>query len=334
VLPIAIDVMSGDRGPGERIAGVVQALLADPQLSVLLTGQPDEINTHLRAHPEGLRQRIGAVAASQVIAMDTPPRVAIRGGRDSSMRVAINLVGEGRAAACVSAGNTGALTAMAHYVLKTVAQVERAAIVSAIPSEAGHTLMLDLGANTRASEIQLLQFATMGAVVARELSGIGAPRVGLLNIGEEDIKGHDTVRAAHALLQHSPLNYIGFVEGDHIFSDRVDVVVTDGFTGNVALKTMEGLARMVSARTRREFATGFSNRLAAWLARPSLRRLAQGLDPRRYNGACMVGLGGVVVKSHGRADATAFARAVELAATLGRGNLCAQVAQAFVSQGR
>jgi len=330
VLPIAIDVMSGDRGPGERIAGVVQAVRADPGLSVLLIGRPDEIKPHLQGLPEAIRQRIDAVAASQVIAMDTPPRAAIRGGRDSSMRVAINLVGERRAAACVSAGNTGALTAMAHYVLKTVAQIERAAIVSAIPSEAGHTLMLDLGANTGASEVQLLQFATMGAVVARELSGIAAPRIGLLNIGEEAIKGHDTVRAAHALLQQSPLNYIGFVEGDDIFSDRVDVVVTDGFTGNVALKTMEGLARMVSTRTRREFAAGFANRLAAWLARPSLRRLAQGLDPRRYNGACMVGLGGVVVKSHGQADATAFARAVELAATLGRGNLCAQVAQAFV----
>jgi phosphate acyltransferase len=330
VLPIAIDVMSGDRGPGERIAGVVQALRADPGLSVLLTGRAAEIKPHLQGLPETLRERIGVVAASQVIAMDTPPRAAIRGGRDSSMRVAINLVGERRAAACVSAGNTGALTAMAHYVLKTVAQIERAAIVSAIPAEVGHTLMLDLGANARASEVQLLQFATMGAVVARELSGIPAPRIGLLNIGEEDIKGNDTVRAAHALLQQAPLNYIGFVEGDDIFSDRVDVVVTDGFTGNVALKTMEGLARMVSARTRREFAAGFGNRLAAWLARPSLRRLAQGLDPRRYNGACMVGLGGVVVKSHGRADATAFARAVELAATLGRGNLCAQVAQAFV----
>jgi glycerol-3-phosphate acyltransferase PlsX len=330
VLPLAIDVMSGDRGPGERIAGVVQAVRADPALSVLLIGRPDEIKPHLQGLPEPMRQRIGAVAASQVIAMDTPPRAAIRGGRDSSMRVAINLVGERRAAACVSAGNTGALTAMAHYVLKTVAHIERAAIVSAIPSEAGHTLMLDLGANTGASDVQLLQFATMGAVVARELSGIAAPRIGLLNIGEEAIKGHDTVRAAHALLQQSPLNYIGFVEGDDIFSDRVDVVVTDGFTGNVALKTMEGLARMVSTRTRPEFAAGFGNRLAAWLARPSLRRLAQGLDPRRYNGACMVGLAGIVVKSHGQADATAFARAVELAATLGRGNLCAQVAQAFV----
>jgi glycerol-3-phosphate acyltransferase PlsX len=326
--------MSGDRGPSERLAGVAQALQADPALAVLLTGQADVLEPQLRTVPPTLRRRISVVPASQVIAMDTPPRSAIRGGRDSSMRVAINLVGEGRAAACVSAGNTGALTAMAHYVLKTVAQVERAAIISAIPSAAGHTLMLDLGANTRASEIQLLQFATMGTVVARELSGITAPRIGLLNIGEEDIKGHDTVRAAHALLLQSPLNYIGFVEGDHIFSDRVDVVVTDGFTGNVALKTMEGLARMVSARTRREFASGVANRLAAWLARPSLRRLAQGLDPRRYNGACMVGLGGVVVKSHGQADATAFARAVELAARLGRGNLCAQVAQAFVSQGR
>ena len=326
--------MSGDRGPGERIAGVAQALRADPELSVLLTGPAHELDPQLQNLPLLLRRRVGAVPASQVIAMDTPPRAAIRGGRDSSMRVAINLVAQGRAVACVSAGNTGALTAMGHYVLKTAAQVERPAIVSAIPSAAGHTLMLDLGANTQASEVQLLQFATMGAVVARELSGISAPRIGLLNIGEEDIKGHETVRAAHTLLLQSPLNYIGFVEGDHIFCDRVDVVVTDGFTGNVALKTMEGLARMVAARTRREFATGFGNRLAAWLARPSLRRLAQGLDPRRYNGACMVGLGGIVVKSHGQADATAFAQAVQLAATLGRGNLCEQVAQAFVSQGR
>lgn len=326
--------MSGDRGPEERLAGVVQALRADPLLAVLLIGQSGPIEAPLRTLPQALRRRMQLVAASQVVAMDSPPRVAIRSGRDSSMRVALNLVAEGRAAACVSAGNTGALTAMAHYVLKMVANVERPAMVSAIPSEAGQTLMLDLGANTRASDIQLLQFATLGAVVARELSGITAPRVGLLNIGEEDIKGHDTVRAAHTRLLQSGLNYIGFVEGDHIFSDRVDVVVTDGFTGNVALKTMEGLARMIGTRTRREFATGAGNRLAALLARPSLRRLAQGLDPRRYNGACMVGLGGVVVKSHGQADATAFARAVELAATLGRGKLCAQVAQAFDSQGR
>jgi phosphate acyltransferase len=329
VLPIAIDVMSGDRGPGERLAGVAQALQADPELSVLLTGQPEQIATGLTDLPQTLRRRIEFVAASQVIAMDAAPRAAIRGGRDSSMRVAVNLVADGRAGACVSAGNTGALHAMAHFVLKTVARVERAAIVSPIPSEAGHTLMLDLGANTHASALQLTQFATMGGVVARELSGITNPRIGLLNVGEEDIKGHDTVREAHAMLQRSALNYIGFVEGDDIFSGCVDVVVTDGFTGNIALKTMEGLARMVSARSRREFAAGLGNRVAAWLARRSLRRLAQGLDPRRYNGACMVGLGGVVVKSHGHADAMAFGRAVELAATLGRGNLCAQIAQAI-----
>jgi len=321
--------MSGDRATGERLDGVVQALHADPQLAVLLTGQPDQIEPHFEHLPRTLRRRIECVAASQVIAMDAAPRAAIRGGRDSSMRVAVNLVGDGRAAACVSAGNTGALHAMAHYVLKTVAEVERAAIVSPIPSESGHTLMLDLGANTHASARQLSQFAVMGCVVARELSAIAQPRVGLLNVGEEEIKGHDTVREAHALLQRSKLNYIGFVEGDDIFSGSVDVVVTDGFTGNVALKTMEGLARMLAARTRREFAAGSGNRLAAWLARRSLRRLAQGLDPRRYNGACMVGLGGVVVKSHGHADAMAFARAVELAATLGRGDLCAQVARAI-----
>jgi glycerol-3-phosphate acyltransferase PlsX len=330
VLPIAIDVMSGDREAGERLAGVVQALRADPDLAVLLAGRPAELTAHLEPLPAALRARIECVAASQVIAMDTPPRTAIRGGRDSSMRVAVNLVAAGRASACVSAGNTGALTAMAHYVLKMIAQVERPAIASAIPSETGHTLMLDLGANTRATALQLLQFAIMGGVVARGLSRVAMPRIGLLNIGEEDIKGHETVREAHALLLQSSLNYVGFVEGDDIFSGRVDVVVTDGFTGNVALKTMEGLARMVASRTRQEFADGWGNRIAAWLARPSLRRLAHGLDPRRYNGACMVGLGGVVVKSHGRADATAFARAVALAATLGRGNLCAQIAQAFV----
>jgi len=326
--------MSGDGSPGERLAGVVRALSSDPQLTVLLTGDPAGIEPSLQALAPHLRQRIQCMPASQVIAMDTPPRVAIRAGRDSSMRIAVDLVAAARAAACVSAGNTGALHAMAHYVLKCVPGVERAAILSAVPAAGGQTLMLDLGANTQATATQLLQFAIMGSVAAREWSGIAAPRVGLLNVGAEDIKGNETVREAHALLSQSPLHYIGFVEGDDIFSDRVDVVVTDGFTGNVALKTMEGLARMVAERARGEFRSGFGNHLAAWLSRRALRRLGQGLDPRRYNGACMVGLGGLVVKSHGQADATAFARAVELAATLGRGNLCARVAQAFDSQGR
>jgi len=328
-LSIAVDVMSGDRPPHERLSGTLRVLHGDSDLQVLLVGSPELIDAQLQALPPAFRERVQSVAASQVIAMDESPRTAVRRGRDSSMRVAVNLVKEGRAAACVSAGNTGALTAISHFVLKTVAHVERAAIMSAIPSARGHAHMLDLGANTHATPLQLTQFARMGSIVARDLYGLERPRVGLLNIGEEDIKGHEIVQAAHALLAREPLEYVGFVEGDAIFSGEVDVVVTDGFTGNVALKTMEGLARLIAARARKEFQASAHATLAGWVARPVLRRLAATLDPRQYNGACMVGLQGVVVKSHGRADATAFARAVELAAHAARGRLAAHVAQAF-----
>ncbi|HTT00807.1 MAG TPA: phosphate acyltransferase PlsX [Steroidobacteraceae bacterium] len=330
---IAIDVMSGDREPRERIEGTLGALRADRELHTLLVGRPQDIEACLGAIPASLRQRVEIIPATQVIAMDEAPRAAVRRGRDSSMRIAVNLVREGRATACVSAGNTGALNAIAHFVLKTIAHVERAAIMSAIPSALGHTHMLDLGANTRATPQQLYQFAAMGAIVAQRLHGIETPRVGLLNIGEEDIKGHEVVQAAHALLGASTLRYVGFVEGDAIFSGAVDVVVTDGFTGNVALKTMEGLARLVTERTVMEFQASLAARIAGWVARPVLQRLAAGLDSRRYNGACMVGLRGIVVKSHGRADATAFARAVELAVHAARGGLTAHIAQAFEAQG-
>ena len=325
---IAIDVMSGDHGPRERVSGALRALGADPSLRALLVGSPEAVEPLLADTPQELSERAEIVPASQVIAMDEAPRAAIRRGRDSSMRVAVNLVKEGRADACVSAGNTGALTAISHFVLKTVANVERAAIMSAIPAAHGHTHMLDLGANTRATPTQLQQFAAMGSIVARDVYSIAKPRVALLNIGEEDIKGHEVVQAAHVLLASGGVNYIGFVEGDGIFSGEVDVVVTDGFTGNVALKTMEGLARLIAERMRAEFNASFTSRLAGWIARPVLRRLGTGLDPRRYNGACMVGLTGVVVKSHGRADAVAFARAVELAALAARGGLTAHIAQA------
>jgi glycerol-3-phosphate acyltransferase PlsX len=328
-LVIAIDVMSGDHGPRERIAGALRALQADVDLRGLMVGRPEDIEPALASAPPSLRARLEALPASQVIAMDEAPRTAIRRGRDSSMRIAVNLVKEGRASACVSAGNTGALTAIAHFVLKTVGRIERAAIMSAVPSARGHTHMLDLGANTRATPLQLSQFAAMGTIVVRDVYGIERPRVGLLNIGEEDIKGHDVVQGAHALIAQSGLNYSGFVEGDDIFWGDLDVVVTDGFTGNVALKTMEGLARLIAERMRKEFNASTRDRLAGWLARPALRRLAAGLDPRRYNGACMVGLDGVVVKSHGRADAVAFARAVELAALAARGGLTAHIAQVF-----
>jgi len=329
VAVIAVDVMSGDRDPRERLRGALHVLRSQPRLTLLLVGVPAVIEPPLAQLPATLRSRAELVPAAGVIAMDQAPRAAVRRGRDSSMRIALELVKAQRASACVSAGNTGALAAIAHFVLKNVADVERAAILSAIPSALGHTYMLDLGANTRATPRQLTQFARMGAVAARELYGLSAPRIGLLNVGEEDIKGHELVRAAHAELIASGLGYVGFVEGDAIFSGAVDVVVTDGFTGNVALKTMEGLARLIAERTRREFRVSLPARLAGLVSAPVLRRLARQLDPRRYNGACMVGLRGVVVKSHGRADAMAFARALELAARAAEANLTAHMARAF-----
>jgi glycerol-3-phosphate acyltransferase PlsX len=329
VLPIAIDVMSGDQQPREYIAGAIRALRDDPSLRALLVGDPALIEGELRAAPQALRARAEVVPATEVVGMGDSPREAIRRKKNSSMRVAIDLVKEERASACVSSGNTGALTAMAHFVLKTIPGVERAAIISAIPAAHGHTHMLDLGANTKATPEQLRQFAAMGAIISRDILGRDSPRIGLLNIGEEDIKGHEVVQEAHALLGASGLNYVGFVEGDDIFSGDVDVVVTDGFTGNVALKTMEGAAGLIADRMRREFNASWLDKLAGLAARPVLRRVAAGIDPSRYNGACMVGLGGIVVKSHGRANGVAFARAIATAALAARRGLTAHIAQAL-----
>jgi len=326
---IAIDVMSGDHEPREYVAGALRALGEDPQLHALLVGQPALIEPLIVALPAHVRERVAVVPAAQVVTMDEKPREAIRRKKESSMRVAIDLVKEGRAEACVSAGNTGALTAMAHFVLKTISGVERAAMISAIPAAHGHTQMLDLGANTKATPEQLAQFAAMGAIIARDIYGLERPRIGLLNIGEEDMKGHEGVQAAHALLGASGLNYVGFVEGDDIFSGDVDVVVTDGFTGNVALKTMEGVAGLIADRMKQEFQASWRDKLAGWVARPVLRRAAAGLDPRRYNGACMVGLAGIVVKSHGRADGVAFSRAIATAALAARRGLTAHIEQAL-----
>jgi phosphate acyltransferase len=333
VLPVAIDVMSGDHEPREYVAGALRALADDAGLRVLLVGDAQLISAALAPLPAAIRARAAVVPTSQVVAMDETPREAIRRKKDSSMRVAIDQVHEGRACACVSAGNTGALTAIAHFVLKTLPGVERAAIISAIPAAHGHTHMLDLGANTKATPEQLRQFAAMGATIARDVYGVEVPRIGLLNIGEEDMKGHEVVQAAHVLLTQSGLNYVGFVEGDDIFSGAVDVVVTDGFTGNVALKTMEGVAGLIADRLRQEFQVSLLDRLAGLIARPVLRRAAAGLDPRRYNGACMVGLSGIVVKSHGRADGVAFARAIGTAALAARRGLTSHIAQALQGEG-
>jgi phosphate acyltransferase len=333
VLPIAIDVMSGDQEPREYVDGVLRALTEDPELQALLVGDTALLERTLEQWPAPARARATIVGATEVVTMEEKPREAIRRKKDSSMRVAVDQVHAGRASACVSAGNTGALTAIAHFVLKTLPEVERAAIISAIPAAHGLTHMLDLGANTKATAEQLRQFAAMGSIVARDVYSVNNPRVGLLNIGEEDMKGHELVQEAHALLGHSGLNYVGFVEGDDIFSGDVDVVVTDGFTGNVALKTMEGVAGLIADRLRQEFQMSVLDRVAGLIARPVLRRAAAGLDPRRYNGACMVGLTGIVVKSHGRADGVAFARAIGTAALAARRALTSHIAQALQLEG-
>src|SRR3954465_12023780 len=285
---IAVDVMSGDSGAPECLPGALRALAADPALELILVGNPEVIQPALAAAPAGGRARVSVYPAATVVGMSEHPREAIRRRKDSSMRLAIDLVREGRAQGMVSAGNTGALTAMAHFVLKTVGNVERAPIMSSVPARnGGHTHILDLGANTKATALQLAQFATMGSIVARDVFGIATPRVGLLNIGEEDTKGHELIQEAHELIRATGgPQYLGFVEGNHIFDENVDVVVTDGFTGNVALKAMEGLAKLIVEQLRTEFSRDLSSKLSGLLARPVLRRVGDKLDPRRYNGAC------------------------------------------------
>ena len=333
---IALDVMSGDLGAQECVPAALLALASDPDLRLLLVGDPAAIEAGFARTSAGTsaRNRCEIVPAAEIITMEDSPREAIRRKKHSSMRVAIDLVHAGRAAAMVSAGNTGALTAIAHFVLKCLPQVERAPIMSAVPNERGHTHLLDLGANVRATPVQLLQFALMGAIVARDVHDIARPRVGLLNIGVEETKGHDLVQEAHALLRARAgdgveFDYVGFVEGGDIFGGEVDVVVTDGFTGNVALKTMEGVAGLISRRLRREFTASLLSKLTALLARPVLSRVSASLDPRAFNGAVMVGLKHIVVKSHGSADRVAMARAIAIAATAVRRRLIEHVTVAL-----
>jgi phosphate acyltransferase len=326
---VAIDCMGGDHGAHVTVPAVLEHLARDSDSAFVLVGDQARIQAELSASGAGSTSRLRIQHASEVVAMDEHPAAALRGKKDSSMRVAIDLVKKGDAQACVSAGNTGALMAISRFVLKTVPGIDRPAIATILPTLKGHTYVLDLGANVDCSAQHLLQFGIMGSELVASVDSKAQPSVGLLNIGEEDIKGHEIVQEAHALLQSTRLNYVGFVEGDDIFSGEVDVVVTDGFTGNVALKTMEGAARLIGNRMREEFRSSLTSSLAGLIARPVLRRVAAGLDPNRYNGACMVGLAGIVVKSHGRADGAAFARAITTAAVAERRGLTAHIAQAL-----
>jgi len=273
----------------------------------------------------GDNPRLHIVHASEVVEMSEPPADALRKKKDSSMRVAINLVKEGKAHACVSSGNTGALMATSKFVLKTLPGVIRPAFISELPAKIGSFHMLDLGANTEASPEQLFQYAVMGSIVSADIVGIDRPRVALLNIGAEDIKGHDTVREAAALLSESNLNYVGFIEGNDLFAGKADVVVTDGFTGNVALKTIEGAVGLAIFFLKRAFTRNWFAKLQAILASHVLKSLAVEMDSRKYNGATLVGLNGIVIKSHGSADSLAFQHAIDTAIVEVRNQLPKQI---------
>ncbi|KAA6186320.1 phosphate acyltransferase PlsX [Thiohalocapsa marina] len=338
-LTIALDAMGGDHGPkvvvpaaiaflrqsagrhdgsdrrgggdaDEGVGGSTDTLRDGVDL--ILVGQP-EVLQPLLAEAGDVASRVRIHPASQVVGMDELPSKALRGKKDSSMRVAIDLVKDGTADACVSAGNTGALMATARFVLKTLPQIDRPAIMSAIPSVDGHTHVLDLGANVDCTAEHLFQFAVMGSELVKAVEGVEHPRVGLLNIGAEEIKGNDQVRGAHELLSASSLDYVGYVEGDGIYTGGVDVVVADGFVGNVALKSSEGVAKLLAHMLGQHFRKNFFTRLAALVAMPVLSAFKRAVDPRRYNGASLVGLRGIVVKSHGGADEIAFENAIRIA---------------------
>lgn len=313
-IKLSIDAMSGDHGLETTVAAALLALAADPRLELLLVGDQAAIEAALAAQSGADQARLSIHHASQVVAMDESPSKSLRNKKDSSLRVAIDLVKAGRVQAAVSAGNTGALMATARFVLKTLPGIDRPAICAPMPAMRGRPYMLDLGANSECSSEQLLQFAVMGAALATAMQGIARPTVALLNIGEEEIKGSEAIKAAAQLLQASGLNYVGYVEGDGIFRGEADVVVADGFVGNVALKSAEGAAKMIRDFMKAEFTRNALTKAAALVARPVLSRLASRIDPRNYNGASLLGLNGLVIKSHGGADALSFANAIAVAA--------------------
>ncbi|WP_028454260.1 phosphate acyltransferase PlsX [Chitinilyticum litopenaei] len=306
-ITVAVDAMGGDHGTHVTVPAVLRFLREHADVDVVLVGLPDAIAAELKAHRTETGPRLRVHPASEVVAMDESPQSAMKNKKDSSMRVAINLVKTGEANACVSAGNTGALMATARFVLKTIPGVDRPAIAKLLPTrKGGETCVLDLGANVDCTAAQLVQFAIMGSALFEALRQQPRPRVGLLNVGEEEIKGNEQVKGAAELLRQSPLNFIGNVEGDDLYSGNVDVIACDGFPGNIALKASEGLAKMMADFIKEEFTRGPVSKLLALCAMPVLNRFRKRMDPRRYNGASLLGLRGIVVKSHGGADELAF----------------------------
>ena len=311
---IALDAMGGDRAPGMVVSGADIALQRHPEIRFLLFGAEQEVSPLLAKIPR-LAGAVTVHHTDEAVADDARPSVALRAGRQTSMRLAIDAVADGRADGVVSAGNTGALMAIAKFVLKTLPGIDRPAIASFFPTRRGESVMLDLGANVECDEENLVQFALMGDVFARTVLGLIEPTVGLLNVGSEDMKGNDAVRGASTRLRSavSPVHFHGFIEGDDIAAGAVDVVVTDGFTGNVAVKTAEGTAKLFGEFLEAAFHHSVSARIGYLFARRTLRKLRMRLDPRRYNGAIFLGLGGISVKSHGSTDAFGFANAIGVA---------------------
>lgn len=313
-ITIAIDAMGGDYGPSVTVPAALRSLEHHKHLSLILVGDENTIKSVMKEHNCSDHDRVSVVHASQVVGMDESPATALRGKKDSSMRVAINAVKEGKAKACVSAGNTGALMVIARFVLKTLEGVDRPAILSRLPTTKGDQefRMLDLGANVDSSPEHLFQFAVMGSVLSQAFDNKTSPTVALLNIGKEDIKGNEQVKETSQLLaQCDAINYVGYIESDAMFSGEVDVVVADGFVGNVALKTIEGAAKLFTTYAKESFEHNWITKIGGLLAKPAIRRLKNRIDPGRRNGASLIGLQGIVIKSHGGADADGFYYALE-----------------------
>ncbi len=306
--------MGGDFGPPVSVAASLVALEKYPSLELILFGQEPLISEHLNKSNQSLKQRVTIRHCEDVVTMDDKPSVALRSKKDSSLRKSLESVADGHAHACVSAGNTGALMALSRFILKMIPGIDRPAIITAIPNQNRHTFMLDLGANVDCCAETLFQFAIMGSVLAQAVDNNPRPKVGLLNIGEEEIKGNDEVKLAAKLLQaFDGINYSGFVEGNDIYSGKVDVIVCDGYTGNNVLKASEGLVKLITLRLRQVFESNWLFKMVGLMTRPILRIFKEQLDPDRYNGATLIGLKGIVVKSHGSASVAATVSAIEAA---------------------
>ena len=313
-ITLSIDAMGGDDAPGMVVEGIALAHKELPDTKFIVFGRANELAPLMENHA-ALSRVCEVRHTDDVVGNDDKPGIALRSGRQSSMRLAINAVGEGEADGVVSAGNTGALMAMGKFVLKTLPGIDRPAIASMLPTLRGESVMLDMGANIQCDAENLVQFAVMGEVFARNVLHIKKPSIGILNVGSEVLKGNDSVKQAAQILSetHLPIDFYGFVEGDDIGKGTVDVIVTDGFTGNVALKTAEGTAKLFADALKQELMRSLSGKVGAMIAKPAIDAFRHRFDPRRYNGAMFLGLGGICVKSHGGTDAYGFCNAVKVA---------------------